>query len=343
MTTDSNRYRRAGVDIDAGNALAARIRPHLSGAAAKTLSARGAKLLHGAGGFAAAVRPPQTKAPALVVCADGVGTKAELLMRHDSPQTAGIDVVAMCVNDLLCAGARPLLFLDYYACDSLAPDFAARVIDGVARGCEAADCALVGGETAEMPGVYAKGTFDLAGFAVGVAEESSLFNPQNISCGDAIIALASSGPHSNGYSLIRRILRDSPPPEESVMQTILAPTRIYCRAIAALRECAEVRGLAHITGGGVMENLPRILPSGAAAKISPGVLPPVFQWIQNAGKIDDDEMRRVFNCGIGMLAIVAAADSDAALKSLRDSGENPKRIGEIVDGEDGESRVIWEN
>ncbi len=328
------------MDIDAGNALAARIRPHLSATAAKTLSAQGAKLLQSAGGFAAAVRPPQTASPALVVCADGVGTKAELLMRHDLPQTAGVDVVAMCVNDLLCAGARPLLFLDYYACDSLSPDFAARVIDGVARGCALADCALVGGETAEMPGVYAKGAFDLAGFAVGVAEESALFNPRDIVPGDAIIALASSGPHSNGYSLIRRILRDSPPPQESVMRSLLAPTRIYCRAVSALRERAAVRGLAHITGGGVAENLPRILPSGAAAKIIPGVLPPVFRWIQDAGKIGDDEMRRVFNCGVGMIAIVAAADAEAAMESLRESGENPRRLGEIVAGE---SRVIWEN
>ena len=331
MAVNSNEYLRAGVDIDAGDALVARVKPHLS-EGAKILAARGAALLHGAGGFAAAVRPPPAKAPSLVVCADGVGTKASLLMQNDLPQTAGVDVVAMCVNDLICAGARPLLFLDYYACDSLSPDFAARVIDGVARGCALAGCALVGGETAEMPGVYAKGAFDLAGFAVGVAEEDALFRPRDIVPGDAVIAIDSSGPHSNGYSLIRRILRDAPPPPESVMQSLLAPTRIYCRAVAALRENAKVRGLAHITGGGITQNLPRILPPDAAAKIAPGVLPPAFQWIQDAGKIGDEEMLRVFNCGIGMAAVVAAEDAEAALASLRDSGETCRRIGEIVAG-----------
>lgn len=326
---NSDRYRRAGVNIDAGEALTARIKPKI-GASARSLAAHGAALLPGAaGGFAAAVRLPSLAAPSLILCADGVGTKTALLAEHNMPEVAGIDAVAMCVNDLICAGARPLAFLDYYACDSLAPDFAARVIDGIARGCELAGCALVGGETAEMPGTFAPNAFDVAGFAAGIAEESALFGapPQT---GDALIAIASSGPHSNGYSLIRRIIGESPPPPE-ILQTLLAPTRIYCAAVAALREKIAVRGLAHITGGGLVENLPRILADDTAAQIANlPPLPPVFAWLQQAGNIGEDEMRRVFNCGIGMVAAVAAKDAQAAETLLQQHGETAWILGEII-------------
>lgn len=341
MNANYNRYRRAGVSIDAGESLVRRIKPHLADAAT-TLSARGAALLPDAGGFAAAVRLPGNSAadsPTLVVCADGIGTKAELLMQHDMPETAGVDVVAMCVNDMLCAGAMPLLFLDYYACDSLSPDFAARVIDGIVRGCREAGCALVGGETAEMPGMYAKNAFDLAGFAVGVAEESSLFRAEDIAPGNAILGIFSSGPHSNGYSLIRAVLRETETPAVAeVRDAILAPTRIYCRAIAALRARVRVRGLAHITGGGICDNLPRILPPGASARISLPPRPPVFCWIQETGSVEEEEMRRVFNCGIGMAVVVAAEDADAAAACLREHGEECAYIGEIVPGD---GRIVF--
>ncbi len=340
MTEDSNQYRRAGVNIAAGNDLAARIQPAMR-ASSRHLAAQGAALLSAAGGFAAAVRLPPQTAPSLVVCTDGVGTKAALLAEYDMPETAGIDAVAMCVNDLLCAGARPLLFLDYYACDSLSPDFAARVIAGVARGCEEAGCALVGGETAEMPGVYAKGAFDIAGFAAGIAEEAMLFKTPP-AAGDALVAVASSGPHSNGYSLIRRILRQTPPPPD-MLTALLAPTRIYCAAVAALRESCPVRGLAHITGGGIAENLPRILAAGTAAQINLAARPrpPVFSWLQKTGEIGEDEMRRVFNCGIGMLAAVAPQDADAAIRVLQQNGEDAWRAGEIIAAEDS-PRVIFQ-
>ena len=340
MKENLARYHRAGVNIDAGDDLAARIKPKI-GDSARNLRAHGAALLPGAaGGFAAAVRLPNLTAPSLVVCTDGVGTKTALLAEHNMPEIAGIDVVAMCVNDLLCAGARPLVFLDYYACDSLSPDFAARIIDGIARGCELAGCALVGGETAEMPGTYAAKAFDVAGFAAGIAEESALFNtPPEV--GDALVAVASSGPHSNGYSLIRRVVEESPPPPE-IMQTLLNPTRIYCAAIAALRENVAVRGLAHITGGGLVENLPRILAADTAAQINTAArpMPPVFEWLQRAGEIGEDEMRRVFNCGIGMVAAVAAKEEAAAVENLRENGEDAWLLGEIIAAE-GPPRTVF--
>ena len=335
--SNPNHYRRAGVNIDAGDALIARIKPKLAASGAR-LSAHGSGQLAAAGGFAAAVRMPPTTSPVLVACTDGIGTKAALLAEHDLPQTAGVDVVAMCVNDLLCVGAQPLFFLDYYACDSLSPDFAARVIDGIICGCEQAGCALIGGETAEMPGMYAHNAFDLAGFAVGVADESALLDSQTIMPGDALIAIASSGPHSNGYSLIRRLWQDVAPPPE-IVAALLLPTRIYCRSVAQLRERVTVRGLAHITGGGLVDNVPRILPSGVAAQISPPPLSPVFEWICRSGQIADDEMRRVFNCGIGMVVVVAAADVDLAMQSLADSGETCSHIGRIIESE--QRRVVF--
>ena len=338
MTAKSNRYRDAGVSIDAGNALVSHLRPKLAASAA-ALAARGAVRLPDAGGFAAAWRMPALQKPVLTACTDGIGTKAALLAEADLPETAGIDVVAMCVNDLLCVGAQPLAFLDYYACDSLSPEFVARVIDGILRGCDDAGCALVGGETAEMPGTYAGDMFDLAGFALGAAEETELFDTSIISSGDALIAIASSGPHANGYSLIRKILRDAPPPPKEVMDAILSPTRIYCKSIAALRAKISVRGLAHITGGGISENLPRILPPDTAATIHGFALPPVFAWLQKNGNIDDDEMRRVFNCGVGMVAVVSESDVDAAVSILQENGETCRRLGAITTGTPG---VIYE-
>lgn len=328
--TDSDQYRRSGVNIAAGDALVARIKPLMANADS-CLSARGAARLPDAGGFAACVRPPQMTKPVFAACADGVGTKVALLAEHNMPETAGIDVVAMCVNDLLCVGVQPLFFLDYYACDKLDADFAERAIRGIVNGCQQAECALIGGETAEMPGVYAKDAFDLAGFASGVGEEQDLFRPDDIQAQDALIAIASAGPHSNGYSLIRRILQAAPPTDAAILNAILAPTRIYCRSIADLRQKVRVRGLAHITGGGIMQNLPRMLPPGKVANIEKPVLPPVFDYLQKSGNISDDEMLQVFNCGIGMVAAVQAKDVDATLASLRASGEECRVLGEVAD------------
>ena len=321
--TDTNSYQKAGVSIDAGRALISRILPRMEAAA-------GAALLPGIGGFAAAFRLPTMRQPVLVACADGVGTKTLLLAQHNLPRTAGHDVVAMCINDLICAAARPLFFLDYYACDSLQPDFAAQVIDGVMEACEMADCALIGGETAEMPDVYLPKTFDLAGFAVGVAEESEM-HPPNSQHGDVLIALASSGAHSNGYSLIRRIMANTAPPPP-ILELLLQPTRIYSRSIIALRAVCEVRGLAHITGGGLPENLPRALPSGGVAHLDmqKHPLPPLFAWLQDAGQLSATELRRVFNCGIGMVAAVPAAAADKAVACLQAQGEDAWQIGEVV-------------
>lgn len=339
--TSPNTYRAAGVDVAAADGLLARIHPALQAGEA-ALSARGSALLSAHGGYAALVRAPAMQSAALAACADGIGTKAALLAEHDKPHTAGIDVVAMCVNDLLCAGAQPLFFLDYYACDKLAPDFAARVIEGVAEGCAMAGCALVGGETAEMPGFYGGDKFDLAGFAVGIADADELARAPAPQPGDAIIAIAAAGPHSNGYSLIRRVIAESPPPS-AMLEAMLAPTRIYCQSIAALRRAAPVHGLAHITGGGIPGNLPRILPEGLAARVDMRARsrPAVFDWIQDAGQIEETEMRRVFNCGIGMLAIVAQEDASAAMRTLGESGETCWIAGEVVREEAGTARVIF--
>ena len=327
-----NHYRLAGVNIDAADELISRIKPMMRDSASALLGHQSV-LTAAAGGYAATVQMPNLPGCVLAACSDGVGTKVELLAKHGLPQVAGIDVVAMCVNDMLCVGALPLFFLDYYACDSLSVDFAARVIEGIAEGCRQADCALIGGETAEMPGIYQKETFDLAGFAVGVAQETALLKESDIVGGDIVVAIASNGAHSNGYSLIRQLLQKHTPPPE-VMQLLLTPTRIYCKSIKALRQQVSPRGLAHITGGGVMGNLPRILPSNTAAYINDfGKLPALFEWLQNAGDIHQDEMRRVFNCGIGMVAVFAAGDVETAMACLRQSGENCWILGEIIAAE----------
>jgi phosphoribosylformylglycinamidine cyclo-ligase len=334
---ESLSYKDAGVDIDAGDALVDRIRP----LARRTLRDG---VLAGIGGFGALFEVPRNyREPVLVSGTDGVGTKLRLafaLARHD---TIGIDLVAMSVNDILVQGAEPLFFLDYFACGRLDPDVATRVIGGIARGCEIAGCALIGGETAEMPGMYVDGEYDLAGFAVGVVEKSKILDASRVAAGDAIIGLASSGVHSNGYSLVRRIVErahgrldtsamDADFHGRTFADALIAPTRIYVKPVLALLGALPVHGLAHITGGGLTGNVPRVLPDGLQAVLhrDAWTMPALFDWLQREGAVSDVEMHRVFNCGIGMVAIVAADAADAALALLREAGETAWRIGEIV-------------
>ena len=325
-------YRDAGVDIDAGDALVERIKPF----ARRTMRP---EVLAGIGGFGGLVEiGKRFREPVLVAGTDGVGTKLKLafaLGRHD---TIGIDLVAMSVNDILVQGAEPLFFLDYFACGKLDVDVAADVIKGIAGGCEMAGCALIGGETAEMPGMYADGEYDLAGFAVGVVEKSRIVDGRGIAAGDAVIGLASSGPHSNGYSLIRRIVDaaggtlDAPLGNATLGDALLAPTRIYVKPVLALMSRVAVKGMAHITGGGLVENVPRMLPAALAAALDRRAWqrPAIFDWLQRAGNVADAEMHRVFNCGIGMAIVVAPADADAAIASLVADGERAALIGRIV-------------
>ncbi len=324
-------YRDAGVDIDAADALVERIKPF----AKRTLRP---EVLAGIGGFGALVElPKRFKAPVLVSGTDGVGTKLKLafaLHRHD---TVGIDLVAMSANDVLVQGAEPLFFLDYFACGKLDVAVAAEVIEGIARGCELAGCALIGGETAEMPGMYPDGEYDLAGFCVGVVEKDGVIDGRDIAAGDAVLGLASSGAHSNGYSLIRRILDRARPDFAAdfhgrpLAEVLLAPTRIYVKPVLRLMQEVPVRGLAHITGGGLVENVPRVLPDGVRAVLEKAAwpLPPLFRWLQEAASIPDAELHRVFNCGIGMVVIVAARDADRAARALRAAGETVYRVGGI--------------
>jgi phosphoribosylformylglycinamidine cyclo-ligase len=333
MSKEAISYRDAGVDIDAGDALVEAIKPF----AKRTLRP---EVLAGIGGFGAlCALPKKYREPVLVSGTDGVGTKLKLafsLARHD---TIGIDLVAMSVNDVLVQGAEPLFFLDYFACGKLEVAIAAEVVKGIARGCELAGCALIGGETAEMPGMYPRGEYDLAGFCVGVVERSRILDGRAIRPGDAILGLASSGAHSNGYSLIRKILeRGAKPPFD-----LLEPTRIYVKPVLALLEALPVKGLAHITGGGITGNVPRILPNGTRARIrkSAWPRPELFQWLQREGNVEEDEMHRVFNCGIGMAVVVAPADAEAAARALRAAGETVYEIGaiEAAAGEP-EARVV---
>jgi phosphoribosylformylglycinamidine cyclo-ligase len=314
-------YRDAGVDIDEGDALVEAIKPF----ARRTLRP---EVLAGIGGFGALCRIPEKyRQPVLVSGTDGVGTKLKIAFQLGRHDTVGIDLVAMSVNDVLVQGAEPLFFLDYFACGKLELGVATDVVKGIARGCELAGCSLIGGETAEMPGMYPAGEYDLAGFCVGVVEKERIIDGRSIAPGDVLLGLASSGPHSNGYSLIRRIVqRAGPPPFD-----LLEPTRIYVKPILRLIESLPVKGLAHITGGGLVGNVPRILIEGLVAKIvkSSWPRPPVFQWLQQAGNVDEDEMWRVFNCGIGMVVVVAAAHAEAAAEHLRKAGETVYRIGTV--------------
>jgi phosphoribosylformylglycinamidine cyclo-ligase len=335
-------YRDAGVDIDAGDALVENIKPF----AKKTLRA---EVLAGIGGFGALCRiPHKYREPVLVSGTDGVGTKLKLAFELNRHDTIGIDLVAMSVNDILVQGAEPLFFLDYFACGKLDVSTATQVVKGIAAGCERAGCALIGGETAEMPGMYADGEYDLAGFAVGVVEKNKIITGSSIVAGDAVLGVASSGAHANGYSLIRRILKRhnvnlaQPLDGMPLADLVLAPTRIYVKPLLQLIEKIPVNGLAHITGGGLVENMPRILPNALTAQLERASwkMPPLLQWLQRQGNIADADMLRVFNCGIGMVAIVAPEHADAAAKLLHDAGETVYRIGVIRPRGHGEAQIV---
>ena len=325
-------YKDAGVDIDAGNELVERIKPLVR-------RTRRPEVLAGIGGFGGlfALPPGRFREPVLVSGTDGVGTKLMLAQQLDRHDTIGIDLVAMCVNDVLVQGAEPLFFLDYFACGKLDNEVAADVISGIAEGCLQAGAALIGGETAEMPDMYAPGEYDLAGFTVGAVEREALIDGASIAPGDALVAIASSGPHSNGYSLIRKVLDRAPGATiagKPASECLLEPTRIYVKPVLALLRETTVKGLAHITGGGLTENIPRVLPPGSTAQIDTSTWQPgaVFEFLQQHGNIDTAEMRRTFNCGVGMVVVVADADADRAIALLNAGGETAWRMGRIVAG-----------
>ena len=328
-------YKDSGVDITKGNQLIERIKP-----IAKSTFRPG--VLAGLGGFGAMFEIPldKYKNPVLISGTDGVGTKlkvAEMLNKHD---TIGIDLVAMCVNDLIVQGAEPLFFLDYFATGSLNPDIATSVIEGIGEGCRQSGCSLIGGETAEMPGMYTGEDYDLAGFCVGIAEKSRIIDGSKVSEGDHIVALGSSGPHSNGYSLIRKVLEKSSPTNEQ-LNSLIEPTRIYVRSILSLLNTLPVHAISHITGGGLLENIPRVLPDHLAAKLDPAswTQPEIFKWLQDQGNIATSEMYRVLNCGVGMVVVISRESSNEAINHLNSCGENAWLIGEVVQF-DGEQVVI---
>ncbi len=335
-------YRDAGVDIDAGDALVEAIKP-----LAKKTMREG--VLAGIGGFGALFEVPKRyKQPVLVSGTDGVGTKLKLAFQWQRHDTVGIDLVAMSVNDILVQGAEPLFFLDYFACGKLDVDTASRVLAGIAKGCELAGCALIGGETAEMPGMYPDGEYDLAGFAVGAVEKSLIIDGSRVKAGDVILGLASSGAHSNGYSLVRKILSVSQADlqqdcgGQTLGDAIMAPTRIYVKPILKLLATLPVHALAHITGGGLIENIPRVIPEGLTAQLQRGSWPelPLFQFLQQAGGVADAEMHRVFNCGIGMVVVVDAADAQCAIELLTAEGEHVFRIGQVRQAAVGEAPTV---
>jgi phosphoribosylformylglycinamidine cyclo-ligase len=335
-------YAQAGVDIDAGDALVENIKP----LARRTLREG---VLAGIGGFGALFEVPKKyRNPVLVSGTDGVGTKLKLAFELNRHDTIGVDLVAMSVNDILVQGAEPLFFLDYFACGKLDVTVATQVVAGIARGCELAGCALIGGETAEMPGMYPPGEYDLAGFAVGAVEKERIIDGSRIAIGDVVLGLASSGAHSNGYSLIRRILERTQPDLSAdfhgrpLADVVLEPTRIYVKPILQLLDTAAVKGLAHITGGGIVENVPRILAAGLTAEIDAGAWPrpPLFGWLQAQGGVAEQEMLRVFNCGIGMVIVVAGQDAEAASTLLRRAGETVWRIGTIRAQRPGEAQTV---
>ena len=325
-------YRDAGVDINAGDSLVERIKPF----AKRTMRP---EVLGDLGGFGALVEISQKyRHPVLVSGTDGVGTKLKLAFEWDQHDTVGIDLVAMSVNDILVQGAEPLFFLDYFACGKLDVERAAAVIKGIATGCEQSGCALIGGETAEMPGMYPDGEYDLAGFAVGVVEKEQLINGRSIVAGDVVLGLASNGIHSNGYSLVRKIIERAQPELDAefnqgktLRQAIIAPTRLYVKPILAALKQFTIKGMAHITGGGISENVPRILPENTVAAIDSQSwpLPKLFQWLQQAGNVETQEMYRTFNCGIGMVLVVSAEDADVIQKFLQQQGETVYQIGRI--------------
>ena len=336
MTKTGLTYAAAGVDIDAGNALVERIKP-----AAKRTQRPGT--MAGLGGFGALfdLKGAGYDDPILVAATDGVGTKLRIAIETGNVDTIGIDLVAMCVNDLVCQGAEPLFFLDYFATGKLELDAATRIIEGIAAGCEASGCALIGGETAEMPGMYHGGDFDLAGFAVGAMERGSDL-PAGVRAGDVLLGLASDGVHSNGYSLVRRIVEASgltwtdraPFADATLGEALLTPTRLYVKPALAAVRAGGVHALAHITGGGLTENLPRVLPDylGAEIDLASWSLPPVFAWMAKVGQIETAEMLKTFNAGIGMVLVVAADRADALTALLADAGETVHRLGHVAEG-----------
>lgn len=324
-------YKDAGVDIDAGNALVERIKDTVK-------STRRPEVIGGLGGFGALTRiPSHYRKPVLVSGTDGVGTKLRLAMDLNRHDQIGIDLVAMCVNDIVVTGAEPLFFLDYYATAKLDVNVATSVVSSIGAGCELAGCALIGGETAEMPGMYEAGDYDLAGFAVGIVEKTSIIDGSSVQSGDKLIGLASSGPHSNGYSLIRKVIEHSGVDLASeiegkpLLDHLLEPTRIYVKPLLELIRQCPVKALSHITGGGLLENIPRVLPEKTVAQLDSATwnAGPVFNWLQSAGNIAKDEMHRTFNCGIGMVIVIAEKDADNALQILRGLGETAAIIGEI--------------
>ena len=343
MSKQSLSYKDAGVDINAGNALVERIKPEVK----RTTRA---EVIGGLGGFGALCAiPSKYKEPVLVSGTDGVGTKLRLAIDLKKHDTIGIDLVAMCVNDLVVRGAEPLFFLDYYATGKLDVDVAADVVKGIADGCVQSGCALVGGETAEMPGMYHAGDYDLAGFCVGVVEKSEIIDGSRVKNGDALIALGSSGPHSNGYSLVRKVidvagvnpateLLDNKPLSEHV----LAPTKIYVKSVLALIKQADVHAIAHLTGGGFWENIPRVLPKNTKAVIDEKSWkwPSVFNWLQEKGNINTYEMYRTFNCGVGMVIALPQEQVETALAILKQAGENAWLIGHIEHAEDDAEQVV---
>lgn len=339
-------YRDAGVDIEAGDALVEQIKPF----AKRTMRP---EVLGGIGGFGSLFAVPQKfKEPVLVSGTDGVGTKLKLAFELNKHDTVGIDLVAMSVNDILVQGAEPLFFLDYFACGKLEVGVAAQVIKGIAQGCEQSGCALVGGETAEMPGMYPAGEYDLAGFAVGCVDKENIIDGSTIQAGDVVLGLASSGAHSNGYSLIRKLIEKSGIDFESdanglfegkkFKDVVMAPTRIYVKPLLKLIWTMPVKGLAHITGGGITENVPRVLPAGLTAEINQNswTMPTLFRWLKAEGNIPDAEMYKTFNCGIGMVLIMAEEHAEAALDLLQEEGESVAIIGHIRKQNEGEAPTI---
>ena len=335
-------YRDAGVDIEAGDALVEQIKPF----AKRTMRP---EVLGGIGGFGSLFEMPKKfKNPVLVSGTDGVGTKLKLAFELNKHDTVGIDLVAMSVNDILVQGAEPLFFLDYFACGKLEVGTAAQGIKGIAQGCEQSGCALVGGETAEMPGMYPAGEYDLAGFAVGCVDKESLITGKTISSGDVVLGLASSGAHSNGYSLIRKLIAKSGIDMDAdfhgkpFKDVVMAPTRIYVKSLLKLIEAMPVKGMAHITGGGITENVPRVLPEGLTAEIKKGSwdMPALFTWLQAQGNVAESEMHKTFNCGIGMVVIVAKEQASAAMALLKAEGEQVFEIGHIRAQQAGEAPTV---
>jgi phosphoribosylformylglycinamidine cyclo-ligase len=335
-------YKDAGVDIEQGNELVQRLKKSVG-------NTNRAGVMGGLGGFGALfdLGSLNYKHPVLVSGTDGVGTKIKLAIDHNMHDSIGIDLVGMCVNDLIVQGADPLFFLDYFACSRLDVDVAETVIKGIAEGCSLAGCSLIGGETAEMPGMYQAGEYDLAGFCVGVVEKDNLITGETVSEGDALIAIASSGCHSNGYSLVRKIIDDTNQDVsekidgKTLLELLIEPTRIYVKQILSLIEKVPVKAIAHITGGGLTENIPRVIPDGLSVSIDTKSweLPPVFKWLKDKGNIEAQEMYKTFNCGVGMVVCVPQEEKDNAINLLKELGETVWVIGKVIPNDDSENRV----